>query len=364
MCIKTFRMLSLFVFLTATSPLLANAQTIDTENCSQIEDWPDEADRPNVRAATLEEQQICLCGLYLNKVLSLLENSKDTCQSCKKECPGLGVECVLRCASKTVNTQGVVKIPTEAEFNAIERGKRGYGKMVRLFAFVKAAMPFSPGDERWYLQLSCTNGGPPCAAAYFEFDYDENDVLRVWALSADAAPKTITPKEFTPGSEVQLLCSLNGIQSGMMAYDHCTVVELKKAPAPSITTQLNISGVPGVSLFDYGQARKKEAQKLNKKGMASYKKKTYAKAIELFTEALKANPAAHMIRYNLGCTYALSGDVARALQILEQFRASGCEKCLHFLEKSKTDTDYDKVRGHPTYKQFMQQGRGKNVSEK
>jgi len=79
---------------------------------------------------------------------------------------------------------------------------------------------------------------------------------------------------------------------------------------------------------------------LNHWAMRAYMAEDYAKAEQLFEQALQSNQNNFIAAYNLACCHALQGDVENAAKYLTVSFANGYQD----LEWMKQDTDFDQVR--------------------
>jgi tetratricopeptide (TPR) repeat protein len=149
----------------------------------------------------------------------------------------------------------------------------------------------------------------------------------------------------------------------------------KKTPVlnntrPKVLETVSIEGVPDISTAVPSEEAQQKATKHNNRGMHLYSKKDYVGAIAEFIKALTINPAHHVCRYNLGCTYALNHEKHKALKILQQFKKAmntGCEECDKYLVKSRMDADYQSLWHTKEYRQILLMNydslKGKNLKE-
>src|SRR5512138_2904402 len=81
------------------------------------------------------------------------------------------------------------------------------------------------------------------------------------------------------------------------------------------------------------------------------KRKDYAKAIELYVEALKVDPGNRGARYYLASTLVLNGQLEAGLGVIDQFyRAEDCYPCKGLLFEMTQDKDFAPVRARPEFK--------------
>lgn len=119
------------------------------------------------------------------------------------------------------------------------------------------------------------------------------------------------------------------------------------APAPP---SHSIPGVPDLDLTVVPNAAHAKARKLNGAALKHHKKALWSQAIASYIEGLRHNPGHILLRYNLGCAYAMNGQRKEALQILEQFHTEeGCPPCVGRLVRAKKDTDYRSLWADPTF---------------
>jgi hypothetical protein len=131
-----------------------------------------------------------------------------------------------------------------------------------------------------------------------------------------------------------------------------------KSVEPDRLTEISVPGVSDLTTYDYGQKQQDEAKRLNSKAMKFYKAKDYPAAIATFIEALEHNPASHWVRFNLACTYALSGEEDKALDLLQQLRVAadkGCEPCAKKIEHARTDKDFASLRKNERFKRIVEE---------
>jgi adenylate cyclase len=75
------------------------------------------------------------------------------------------------------------------------------------------------------------------------------------------------------------------------------------------------------------------------------------RALEWLARSLATDPNDINIQYNAACTYALLGEVDRAIDVLEAWMPQvGAEMRLWF----KNDSDLDSIRGHPRYSKLVE----------
>ncbi len=116
-----------------------------------------------------------------------------------------------------------------------------------------------------------------------------------------------------------------------------------------------ISGVPDLDRTVVDSDRHRKARGHNGTALKHHKKKRWDEAIGEYTQGLKENPGHVLMRFNLGCAYALNGDRANALKILEQFSAADdCFDCQGRLVRATKDTDYKSLWSDPEFIQLTQ----------
>ena len=96
-------------------------------------------------------------------------------------------------------------------------------------------------------------------------------------------------------------------------------------------------------------ARRRRARALNVEGLRHYERRDYKAAIDAYKRALRADPGHLLARYNLSCAYNLAGEPDKALALLAEFRADGCEACLARLERASEDADWHSMWDHPLF---------------
>jgi hypothetical protein len=120
--------------------------------------------------------------------------------------------------------------------------------------------------------------------------------------------------------------------------------------APSGPVYPTIDGVPDLDRAVVDAASHRKARSHNGAALKHHKKKRWDDAIEEYTLGLEENPGHVLMRFNLGCAYALNGDRENALKILEQFSlADGCTDCVGRLVKATKDTDYKSLWEDPDF---------------
>ena len=103
-----------------------------------------------------------------------------------------------------------------------------------------------------------------------------------------------------------------------------------------------VDGVPNLDLSPVDPKARRKGKKQNGKALKHHRKKAWDQAIEAYVTGLEADPGHILMRYNLGCAYAMNRDKKRALGILAQFKAQAdCLLCLRRLERSRKDKDYE-----------------------
>ena len=86
-----------------------------------------------------------------------------------------------------------------------------------------------------------------------------------------------------------------------------------------------------------------------KQGLALHSAGNYKNAIEAYTQAERAGYAPTFTRYNLACSYALSGQSEKAVQALE----SALEAGFGNVELLKTDSDLENIRSHEKFAEIL-----------
>jgi len=116
-----------------------------------------------------------------------------------------------------------------------------------------------------------------------------------------------------------------------------------------------IEGVPRLDRTVVDSAHHRKAQSHNGAALKHHKKKRWDAAIGEYTKGLEQDPGNVLIRFNLGCAYALKGDRTNALKILEQFSlAVGCVDCKGRLARATKDTDYKSLWEDPEFIELAQ----------
>ncbi len=105
------------------------------------------------------------------------------------------------------------------------------------------------------------------------------------------------------------------------------------------------SGAPGVGL--------EEAKRLNARGLDLYREGRYQEAMAAYRSAMTADPSYDWPYYNLACMYALSGDVARAIQYLDRFEQVST-RGLDLRAKVRKDKDFSKILTDPTFQAWLE----------
>ncbi len=96
------------------------------------------------------------------------------------------------------------------------------------------------------------------------------------------------------------------------------------------------------------------ARQLNKKGLAKHRAGDWDQAKVLFAKALAANPRHLKARYNLACSYNLSGEPSEALKILKEFKdEKNCDPCLERLVRASNDPDLKNLHLNETFQRIV-----------
>jgi hypothetical protein len=124
-------------------------------------------------------------------------------------------------------------------------------------------------------------------------------------------------------------------------------------------------GIPDLDRSVVDTARHSQARKHNGKALKHHKKSRWSDAIEEYRLGLMENPGHILLRYNLGCAYAMKGERTKALKILEQFSlAEGCHDCQGRLKRSKSDSDFKSLWTDGAFIELTQHANPANVDFK
>ncbi len=92
---------------------------------------------------------------------------------------------------------------------------------------------------------------------------------------------------------------------------------------------------------------------LNSSGHNFYKKKKYTQALRLFIKAVFFNRHNYTAVYNAACMCGIKGKAADAVKYLEILKDSNGRQAAIYLEKVKTDRDFDNIRNTVNFISFM-----------
>jgi len=87
-------------------------------------------------------------------------------------------------------------------------------------------------------------------------------------------------------------------------------------------------------------------------GLAYYRKKDFATALEKFQEASKIDPNDAIARYNEACVHSLMNNKRKALRKLQDALALDPR----LTDNLRTDTDLDNIRSEPAFKEIFSEG--------
>ncbi len=83
-----------------------------------------------------------------------------------------------------------------------------------------------------------------------------------------------------------------------------------------------------------------KATALNTKALGLHRKKQYEEAVEVYKEALAADPSHALARYNLASMLVTMGKPRVGLAVLAQFRELDCDACKKRLARARTDKEW------------------------
>jgi tetratricopeptide (TPR) repeat protein len=107
----------------------------------------------------------------------------------------------------------------------------------------------------------------------------------------------------------------------------------------------------------------KKAAKLEDDATKARKAKDYGKAVELYVEALKADPGYPAARYNLARTLILDGKVDAGLGVLDQLhRTPACFVCEGLLLRAAQENDFKNAYDRPEFKERTSPGYTRRAS--
>lgn len=111
------------------------------------------------------------------------------------------------------------------------------------------------------------------------------------------------------------------------------------------------AGLPPVDRTAVAVEFLKKAAKQEDDASKAREAKDYAKAIQLYIEALKTDPGYPEARYNLARTLILDGQVDAGVAVLDQlFRVEDCYRCEGLLLRAAQEKDFANAKGRPDFK--------------
>ncbi len=113
-----------------------------------------------------------------------------------------------------------------------------------------------------------------------------------------------------------------------------------------------LKGVPAFALKPVGEKQAKRGRKHFNEGDKLREALDYPGAIAEYIEGLRDDPGNIATRYNLACSYVLSGEPGKGLALLHQFKEAGCNFCKERLVRARDDNDWRALFGHPVFEQL------------
>jgi hypothetical protein len=152
-----------------------------------------------------------------------------------------------------------------------------------------------------------------------------------------------------------ILCAMvavgcKGKESAEQSKPEGAVKVVAPAPATASAPTSGALDLPAIDLKPIAPKKTKSARGLNLEGMKLLNAKDAAGAAAKFEAAVRSDPGLTVARYNLACAYNLSGDAARALAILKQFKDAGCPACLGDLVHARDDHDLQSLWSNADFK--------------